>query len=68
MSSSEIVVATTTRDQHVEPEVVGPPLSAVNAATTRPVIRLISGSAASSRTRSGSAESCGREPRRDRRG
>ena len=51
MSSSEIVVATATATSTSAPSASPPPPFEVSAATTRPVIRLISGSAAIKRTR-----------------
>ena len=56
MSSSEIVVATSSATSTSRPRLELPPPSEVSAATTSPVIRLISGSATSSRVRSETAQ------------
>ena len=56
VSSSEIVVATATAISTSAPRAAPPPPDEVRAATTRPVIRLMSGSAVIIRTRRGIAE------------
>ena len=56
MSSSEIVVATSSATSTSSPRFAPPPPSEVSAATTSPVIRLISGSETSSLVRSGRAQ------------
>ena len=55
VSSSEIVVATATATSTSAPRAAPPPPLEVSAATTKPVIRLISGRAAIRRTRNETA-------------